>query len=399
MTTVAPFPLVEIEAAPKARGMAYGEQARGRIGASVALYAGQLDRFGFGRDDVARFSEIFLPRLRQWAPDLVEEMEGIASGANLDLSSIVLVNARTEILQLARRENGISDDEPDGCTGAVILPEATRNGRLIHGQNWDWKAECAETSVVLRIRRTDGPDLLTFTEAGGLARSGFNAAGIGITANYLESDRDYREIGIPLPFIRRRALEAQHFADAIKVVATTPKSGSNNMILSTAEGFAVDFECAPDEAFAIYPDDDMIVHANHWQSPVALSKLRETGLRDVPDSLYRDQRVRRRLSARHGDVTIDDLKEALFDDFASPFSVCRPRIRKKGGNLSATVAMIVFEPAAGVMEIAPLPAENREFTRYELTLDDEVRERAEKAMLARGRPSISAQEKRWSALS
>ncbi|TIP97213.1 MAG: acyl-CoA--6-aminopenicillanic acid acyltransferase, partial [Mesorhizobium sp.] len=74
------------------------------------------------------------------------------------------------------------------CTGAVILPEATRNGRLIHGQNWDWKAECAETSVVLRIRRTDGPDLLTFTEAGGLARSGFNAAGIGITANYLESD-------------------------------------------------------------------------------------------------------------------------------------------------------------------------------------------------------------------
>ncbi|WP_084646609.1 C45 family peptidase [Mesorhizobium sp. WSM2561] len=399
MTTVAPFPLVEIEGAPKARGMAYGEQARGRIGASVALYAGQLDRFGFGRDDVARFSEIFLPRLRQWAPDLVEEMEGIASGANLDLSSIVLVNARTEILQLARREKGISDDEPDGCTGAVILPEATRNGRLIHGQNWDWKAECAETSVVLRIRRTDGPDLLTFTEAGGLARSGFNAAGIGITANYLESDRDYREIGIPLPFIRRRALEAQHFADAIKVVATTPKSGSNNMILSTAEGFAVDFECAPDEAFAIYPDDDMIVHANHWQSPVALSKLRETGLRDVPDSLYRDHRVRRRLSARHGDVTIDDLKEALFDDFASPFSVCRPRIRKKGGNLSATVAMIVFEPAAGVMEIAPLPAENREFTRYELTLDDEVRERAEKAMLARGRPSISAQEKRWSALS
>ncbi|RWP42875.1 MAG: acyl-CoA--6-aminopenicillanic acid acyltransferase [Mesorhizobium sp.] len=399
MTTVAPFPLVEIEGAPKARGMAYGEQARGRIGASVALYAGQLDRFGFGRDDVARFSEIFLPRLRQWAPDLVEEMQGIASGANLDLSSIVLVNARTEILQLARREKGISDDEPDGCTGAVILPEATRNGRLIHGQNWDWKAECAETSVVLRIRRTDGPDLITFTEAGGLARSGFNAAGIGITANYLESDRDYREIGIPLPFIRRRALEAQHFADAIKVVATTPKSGSNNMILSTAEGFAVDFECAPDEAFAIYPDDDMIVHANHWQSPVALSKLRETGLRDVPDSLYRDHRVRRRLSARHGDVTIDDLKEALFDDFASPFSVCRPRIRKKGGNLSATVAMIVFEPAAGVMEIAPLPAENREFTRYELTLDDEVRERAEKAMLARGRPSISAQEKRWSALS
>ena len=383
MTTFPPFPLVDVSGTPIGRGKAYGEQARDRIHASVALYAAQLDRFGFGQNDIERFSGIFLPRLRQWAPDLVEEMEGIASGANVGLSSIVLVNARTEILQLAKRETGISDDEPDGCTGAVILPEATKASRLIHGQNWDWRAECAETSIVLRVRRTDGPDLLTFTEAGGLARSGFNAAGIGITANYLESDRDYCEIGIPLPFIRRRALEARHFAHAIKVVATTPKSGSNNMILSTAEGFSVNLECAPDEAFPIYPDKDLIVHANHWQSPVALSKLRETGLGEVPDSLYRDYRVRRHLTARHGDITVDDLKDALFDDFAAPLSVCRPAIRKEGGNLSATVAMIIFEPASGFMEIAPLPAENRDFTRYELAMDEAVAGNAEKALPAR----------------
>jgi len=35
------------------------------------------------------------------------------------------------------------------------------------------------------------------TEAGGLARSGFNSAGVAITANYLESDRDYRQLGVP----------------------------------------------------------------------------------------------------------------------------------------------------------------------------------------------------------
>lgn len=383
MTAVAPFPLVDVSGTPTDRGKAHGEQARGRIHASVALYAGQLERFGFGQDDVERFGDMFLPRLRQWAPDLVEEMEGIAAGANLGLSSIVLVNARTEILQLAKREKGISDDEPDGCTGAVILPEAAKAGRLIHGQNWDWRAECAETSIVLRVRRDDGPDLLTFTEAGGLARSGFNAAGIGITANYLESDRDYRDIGIPLPFIRRRALEARHFAHAIRVVATTPKSCSNNMMLSTAEGFAVDIECAPDEAFPIYPENDLIVHANHWQSPIALSKLRETGLSDVPDSLYRDYRVRRHLTARHGDITADDLKEALFDDFGAPFSVCRPAIREGGGNLSATVAMIIFEPASGIMEIAPLPADNRTFARYELAMDEAILEKARKAAAAR----------------
>jgi isopenicillin-N N-acyltransferase-like protein len=374
--TVQPFPLVEVSGAPRERGRAYGEAARDRIKGSVDLYGDSLGRLGFGKEDVNRLTATFRPRLQAWAPDLVEEMEGIANGAKLDFSSIMLVNARTEVLQLARREKGVADNEPDGCTGAVILPEQTRAGKLIHGQNWDWKAECAETSVVLRILRDDGPDILTFTEAGGLARSGFNAAGIAITANYLESDRDYRELGIPLPFIRRRALEAQHFALALRVVAITPKSGSNNMILSTAEGYAIDLECAPDESFAIHPEGGMIVHANHWLSPVALSKLKETGLADVPDSLYREARVRKILQARGGDLTQEDMQAALFDDFASPFCVCRPPIRKEGGNLSATVAMIIMTPSEGVMEIAPIPAVNKNFARYELAMEAPAAARA-----------------------
>jgi isopenicillin-N N-acyltransferase-like protein len=376
--TVTPFPLIEVHGSPRQRGEMHGEQARERIVRSFGHYEEQLGRLGYGRDDVERLVGIFLPRIRNWAPDLVEEMEGIAAGADVSLASIVLVNARTEVLQLAHREKGVSEDEPDGCTGAVILPGATRAGRLIHGQNWDWKAECATTSVVLNIHRDDAPDVLTFTEAGALARSGFNSAGIAITANYLESDRDYKELGIPLPFIRRRVLEAAHFAHALGVVAMTPKSGSNNMMVSTAEGFAVDLECAPDEAFSLYPQDGMIVHSNHWLSPVALSKLRETGLGSVPDSLYRDWRVREHLRSRSGDIVADDLKAALFDDFATPFAVCRPPVKKEGGNLSATVAMVICEPAAGYMELAPLPALNRAFTRYDLKLDDDVLERIDK---------------------
>lgn len=346
---------------------------------SVSHYSEQLGQLGFTADDVERVTTGFLPRLREWAPDLVEEMEGIAAGAAVGLSSVVLVNARTEVLQLAHRRAGSADDDPDGCTGAVILLEASRNRRILHGQNWDWKAQCVETSVVLRIRRKDGPDVLTFTEAGGLARSGFNAAGIAITANYLECDRDYRDLGIPLPFIRRRALEAQHFAMALRVVAITPKSGSNNMMLSTAEGEAVNLECAPDETFQTYPRNGMMIHANHWQSPVALSKLREAGLASVPDSLYRDRRVEQLLLRQQGDLTMADLKKALFDDFGSPYSVCRPPLDKVGGNLSATVAMIVMEPASGHMEIAPLPALNHTFTTYTLPMDERVVRAAETA--------------------
>ena len=122
---------------------------------------------------------------------------------------------------------------PDGCTAALALPEATADGVLLHGQNWDWRAECAETGVVLRIRRDDGPDILTFTEAGGLARSGLNSAGIGLTANALECDRDYqRGPGVPLPFIRRKVLEAPLALRCRPSFAA--QLGSNHMAVSHA---------------------------------------------------------------------------------------------------------------------------------------------------------------------
>jgi hypothetical protein len=357
--TIAPFPLIEIAGTPFARGERYGQQARDRILRSVALYRGRLERLGLSAARVSDLIRQTLPEMRRFGAHYVAEMEGIAKGSGLVLDDIVLVNARTEIVALAKRQ----ERPVDGCTGVVILPSHAAHGALIHAQNWDWLAACAETGVVLRIRRDDGPDILTFTEAGGLARSGLNAAGLAITANYLESDRDFRRAGVPLPLIRRRVLEQQHLALAIEAIVATPKACSNNMILSDARGFAVDFECAPDEVFPIHAAKGRIVHANHWQSAVALSKLKDTGLAAVPDSLYRDLRVMELLPDR---PDTEDVKRALFDDFGTPYAVCRPPIDEGDGNLGATVAMIVMVPARGVMEICAMPALSRSFTRYSL---------------------------------
>ena len=348
-----PFPLIEVEGLPRQRGRMHGETARERVRASAHLYADRLA--GLGITDPEAMIAAFVPRVADFDATYLEEMLGIAEGAGLTLHDIVLINARTEIVASAR----LRDPVVDGCTGVVVLPERSATGEVIHAQNWDWLKDCVETGIVLKVARDDGPSFLTFTEAGGLARSGFNAAGIAITANYLESDRDYRQPGIPLPLIRRRVLEQSHFALAIKAVATLPKACSNNMMLSWTSGFAVNFECAPDEAFALYPDNGLLVHANHWQSPLALAKLKETGLADVPDSLYRDWRVRRHLEAVGNSLGIDDVKSALADDFGSPYAVCRPPIIDDGERLSATVATIVMTPASGVMEIAPLPASDR----------------------------------------
>lgn len=368
---IEPIPFIDVSGNPYERGRQHGAAVPARVKRSIELYGGQLGELGY--DSVAKSALIgeFATEIEAFGAHYIEEMRGIADGAGVLLEDVIMINARTEVIAKARlvknRQVELDDELDDGCTGAVILPERSATGAVIHGQNWDWKAECAETAIVLRVRREDGPDILTFVEAGGLARSGMNSAGICITANYLESERDYTQTGVPLALIRRKVLEQEHFAFAIKAVAATPKSCSNNMMISTVQGFAIDFECAPDEAFPIYPDAGLIVHANHWVGQAALTKIREAGTPRVPDSFYRDWRVKKLLDEAGGKLGVEDLKAALFDDFLSPHSVCRPPRPNDTGNLSATVAMVVMQPALGVMEVCPLPALNRHFTRYSLS--------------------------------
>lgn len=372
---VEPFPFIDVSGSPYERGRQHGAAVPTRVKRSIELYGGQLTDLGYDAVAKSRLIAEFACEIEAFGAHYVEEMRGIADGAGVTLEDIVMVNARTEVMAKARLEKAkpveAGEELDDGCTGAVILPERSATGELIHGQNWDWKAECAETAIVLRVRRDDGPDFLTFVEAGGLARCGMNAAGVSITANYLESERDFTQAGVPLALIRRKVLEQEHFAMAMKAVATTPKACSNNMMLSTVAGFAIDFECAPDEAFPIYPADGLIVHANHWVGSIALTKIKDTGIPRVPESFYRDWRVRKLLDDAGRKLSVADLKNAFFDDFLSPYAVCRPPRPNETGNLSATVSMVIMQPAKGIMEVAPLPALNRQFTRYSLT-DDPV---------------------------
>jgi isopenicillin-N N-acyltransferase-like protein len=364
----ASFPLIELSGSAHERGLQHGRAATERIRRGIAMYAESLLKNGVDWPELERRADALLPVIETFDSAYVEEMRGIAEGSDAPLAGIVLMNARTEMVVGARK--ALERSEPDGCTAALALPEASADRVLLHGQNWDWRADCAETAVVLRIRRDDGPDILTFTEAGGLARSGLNSAGIGLTANALECDRDYRRgPGVPLPFIRRKVLESAFLAEAVRTIFATPKLGSNHMAVSHCGGEAFGFECAPDETFWLEPDRGLYVHANHWISEAARAKVKDTGLAETPCSIYRDKRVREQLSADRGKLTLDHFRAAFFDDYASPWSVCRPPRPNNRGAIVATAAMILMRPGDGHLEACPMPALNRRFTTYSLTPD------------------------------
>ncbi len=112
------------------------------------------------------------------------------------------------------------------------------------------------------------------------------------------------------------------------------------------------------------------MHANHWIAESARAKVKDTGLAETPDSIYRDKRVRDQLSPKRGKLTLEDFRQAFFDDWGTPHSVCRPpRLSNRAASWSATTAMILMRPAEGHLEACPMPALNRQFTTYTLTPD------------------------------
>src|SRR5512146_2434392 len=93
------FPEVSVAGAPYERGRAYGEAVAPLVRHSIASYA-RLFACRRGLDWAGSQAEAmrFAPLLAEVAPDLLEEMRGIADGAGRALPEIVALNVRTELM-------------------------------------------------------------------------------------------------------------------------------------------------------------------------------------------------------------------------------------------------------------------------------------------------------------
>lgn len=353
------IPILDLSGSPHERGLQHGRGAGDLVVRSIEIYRKAFLSKGVTWDRARSIAAKLFPEIEAYDADFASEIRGISEGAEVPVEDIVALNARTELLygQSPQVPPG-PDTDGDGCTGAIALPSATRDGILIHGQNWDWRDECADSCMLLRIRSDDGPDILCFTEGGLLARFGLNSAGIAITANFLQTERDYGRKGIPVALIRRKILMSNSLSEAIRVPYSVPRAFSANLMLSDSAGVAIDLETTPDEIFWQAPENDLLVHANHFVTVAARCKNQDMSIPTSPDSLYRDMRVRQHLESRHGDITPDDFRDAFADRFGAPRAVCRSPIEGPGGKVSSTVATIIMSPSEGRLWIAKRPYES-----------------------------------------
>jgi len=309
MMNQVPFPVISVEGSAYERGCQYGSQCKKLIEEALGIYRRIFKaEANLDWEPALELARKFIPSVEQYYPSSMEEMRGIAEGAEQSFDNILALNVRTELMLLGGT-GGIEE-----CTTLATTPEVTLSGHMLMAQNWDMKPAASEVTVVLKEKQKDGPNVVQIVEAGIIGKMGFNSAGVCVLANIMVSDGWH--LGVPMQIILRKVINQDNLVDAIEAVLAAKRGSSGNYLIGYAgsEGSeAVDIEAAPDHYNVIWPDSGIIAHANHFS-------VTNPNIKDLlppldPGSLNRERRATKLLTKECGHIDTGIMKKILRDHF------------------------------------------------------------------------------------
>jgi isopenicillin-N N-acyltransferase-like protein len=279
-------------------------------------------------------------RLERDRPDLVAEIEGIATGAGVPAEELLAVNARTELLA------GHASGE---CSVLGVIGAE----RVRLAQNWDWHPAQAPSMVVWTIAPPGGPWLTTVTEAGMLAKIGLSSHGLAVGLNFLTSTLDGGTGGVPVHALLRMVLDSCASAtEALQLLLAAPVSASACITLAASEpeGRALAaVELSPAGHGLVWPDGHgRLVHTNHFLA--GPGRRHDAAACSEPSTLLRHRHLAGLLARDVG------VEEALRAHFPRPHAVCRhDEPRDAWAERRATLLSVVIDPGARTLALAPGP--------------------------------------------
>lgn len=325
------LPIVHLRGTPYEQGVQHGRELRDRIAHNVDVYFERFEREAkVSRADVLVRANQYGQAIASQNADYFAGMQGVAHGAGFSLDEIIALNVRYEILYyqfgvLAMAAEAAAGNperpEPDGCTAFAVLPEASANGHLLVGQNWDWIPQVQ--GAVLHTVEQDGLETLSFTEAGIVGgKVGLNTAGIALAINGMTTtDDDWSRLSKPFHVRCYEILRSHSFDAAVDVVTGLERACSTNFLIAQTPGQVVDIEAAPDKVQLLQCENDCLVHTNNFVDPQALGVVEPQSERR-PYSQLRRERLTELLGMKRP-IAVGDIQHYLRDHQEHPFSICR----------------------------------------------------------------------------
>jgi isopenicillin-N N-acyltransferase-like protein len=260
-------------------------------------------------DEAILHARKYLPFAEESVPQYVEELEGIADGAALDLNDLLVLNCIEAITE---------DALHTGCTSLAAAPEVTADGSLLVGHNEDWLPDDQDTIYLVHARPDDEPAYLAITYGGLLPNIGFNEHGIAQCCDSVYPN-DAR-IGVPRIFVSRAVLAARTLADAIRAALNRRRAAGYNHLIVHVSGEMYNIEVSAEDFDVIYGLDGMLAHTNNYQS--RRMRAIEKDSEELIASRVRYNRATRLMRSQRGKLSLKSFQAILSDHVNYPQSIC-----------------------------------------------------------------------------
>ena len=314
---------------PFERGLHHGTAFRKQIQEHMGLWAIQCKKeTGMEPEDYLKkfYSETdFFTSAEQYAPDLVEEIRGIAAGSQLDYE-LVFVRQLSDEEPWYRTCLNFGVDVTEHCTCFGRRAAEGKASNII-GQNMDTPKYYDGFQTLLRIREPDSDvEGLIFTLTGKLSLCGMNNYGVGVCCNSL-TWLSFNRKGLAEDFIVRKVLQKKSMKEALEFMKSIPHASGQNYIIGGPDG-VMDLECSANGVLEYSPDSRRLLHTNH---PLVnfdtelYDREMENLKRNQPEkyntfmnimTTYKRLETLEKLTKNEPDLDIDTMKRVLSDHSA-----------------------------------------------------------------------------------
>ncbi|MGO8683629.1 MAG: C45 family autoproteolytic acyltransferase/hydolase [Thermoleophilia bacterium] len=327
-----PFLHIEAKGSYGEIGRQVGEAARELIAAAIAFYEEHfLQMSGISFAEAERQALAYLPAARRYLPQYVDELAGMAAGANLPFVKLLVPNCAEEFTCPADADAGKST--PGGVSAAAYGDAAGQNGatgshlctavavssggRHVVGHNMDWYVVDVDKNVLFDLTCPDGTRILTIAGVPYLPILGMNSHGIAYVGNSVYSNDN--RLGVPNAFVRRFALEARTVGEA-RARATLPaRARGSNHLFGDVHGHLWDVETSA-TASELLEGEFWLAHTNHYAG---------SHMQVYEGSRQQESRARLATAERllaegvaRGDDPLDLVARVLRDHSDAPESIC-----------------------------------------------------------------------------
>jgi len=340
-----PIPVIEARGTHREVGQQIGRQCKDRIQSMFKSLRNDLPP-GVSWEAMLSQSKVYLAHSRAVYPQYIDELEGIAEGADVPFEEVFLTMCEELWESFAWH----------GCTDMAARGKATADGTTLVAHTNDLLPKAEPLLVILKVQAGSEPEFLGISSGGIAISAGYNAAKISLTGNQLDSN-DVRP-GVPRLLVVRAILGARTLSEAMDHCLLPSRASSYNNVLADGSGEVYSMEGSATDIEAIYIKDDVMAHANHYLAPAMRRFERDRGAN--ANSIIRYNRADYLLRQNYGNLTPELFRTLLADHAGYPTSIC------KHGTETHTVFSIIIQVETLKAWIGRGHACETEYTEYQL---------------------------------